>query len=155
MSTFCQELIKLLLQLAGALFIAWVTVRLALRRFKTERGWERQTSTLADLLVAIDEMDRLNDIWLDVETNERRHLSEERQREMTASYTKAMRDFEKGAAVAAVLLPTDIHAIVKQLRADLSASDFESFFDKLDADGAALQKARELLIDAGRKLQVR
>jgi hypothetical protein len=153
MSPFHQELIKSILQLLGALLIAWVTVRLALKRFKTERGWERQTSTLADLLVAIEEMDRLNDIWLAVETNERRQLSDERRRETSVSYAAAMRDFEKGAAVAAVLLPPEIYSIVKQLRTELKTGDYASMFERLDADGASLQKARELLIDAGRKLQ--
>lgn len=58
MSSFYQEIIKLALQLLAGLFVAWVTVWLALRRFKSERRWERQTSTLADLLIAIDQLDR-------------------------------------------------------------------------------------------------
>ena len=103
MSSSCQELIKLVLQVLGGLLVAWVTVRLALRRFKSERRWERQTSTLADLLIAIDQLDRLNDIWYQAEI-ERRELSEERSRAMSADNEKAMRDFEKSAAVAAVLV---------------------------------------------------
>ena len=151
MSSSCQELIKLVLQVLGGLLVAWVTVRLALRRFKSERRWERQTSTLADLLIAIDQLDRLNDIWYQAEI-ERRELSEERSRAMSADNEKAMRDFEKSAAVAAVLLPPDIFAIVQQLQTALS-SKVDSYFDRLDTDGAALQKAREALINAGRKLQ--
>jgi|SRR5580698_386360 hypothetical protein len=151
MTSFCQELIKLALQLLCGLFVAWVTVWLALRRFKSERRWERQTSTLAELLVAIDQLDRLNDLWLDAET-ERREISEERNREMAADNAKAMRDFEKSAAIAAVLLPPDIFTVVQQLRNDLR-SEVDSVFDRFDVDGAALQKARAMLIDAGRKLQ--
>jgi hypothetical protein len=153
MTSFCQELIKLALQLLAGLFVAWVTVQLALRRFKSERRWERQTSTLADLLIAIDQLEHLNDIWYEAEI-ERRELSEERQREMSADNAKAMRDLEKSAAVAAVLLPSDIFAIVQQLRTDLR-SKVDSYFDRLETDGAALQKAREILIKAGRKLQER
>jgi hypothetical protein len=75
LNLFLRELTEQILQLLGALLIAWVTVRLALKRFKSEKGWERQISTVADLLVVIGEMDRLNDIWLAVETGERRPFS--------------------------------------------------------------------------------
>jgi hypothetical protein len=98
-------------------------------------------------------MDRLNDVWLSVETNERRQLSEERQREMSASYATAKKAFEKSAAVAAVLLPPNIYAVVTQLQTELKSDSYGGFYERLDADGASLQKARELLIQAGRKLQ--
>lgn len=153
MSSFCQELIKLALQVFGALMVTWVTVRLALRRFKSERRWERQTSTLADLLIVIDELDRINEILLRAE---RTHLtlSEERQNKFSEDWGKAMRDFEKGAAVAAVLLPSDLFAIIKQLRSDLKApSPMGDFASKMESDAMALGRARQSLIDAGRKLQ--
>ena len=58
-NSVCWDLTKLILQLLGAVCIAWLTVWLALRRFKSDKGWERQISTLTDLLIAIDEMHRI------------------------------------------------------------------------------------------------
>jgi hypothetical protein len=75
-------------------------------------------------------------------------------REMLADNTKAMRDFERSPAIAAVVLPPDAFAVVQQLRTDLR-SEVETLFDRFDVDGAALQKAREMLIEAGRKLQAK
>lgn len=153
-NSVCWDLTKLILQLLGAVFIAWLTVRLALRRFKSEKGWERQISTLADLLIAIDEMHRLNDFWLDAEI-ERREVPEETQKELRTSHGNAMSNFEKGAAVAAVLLPPDIYGIVRQLHTALTTYEPDSRLDGLEADGSALQKARDQLIEAGRKLQAK
>ena len=154
MTSFCLELIKLILQLLGAVYIARLTVRWALERFKSEKSWERQISTVADLLVAIEEMHRINGIWLDAEI-EHGTLVEERDKELRTSYREAMRNFEKGTAMAAVLLPPDIYGIVKHLHTALTTLEHDSPFDEYDADGAALQNAREKLIEAGRKLQAK
>ena len=154
MSSFWQEIIKLVLQLFAGLVVAWVTVRLALRRFKSEKGWERQISTLADLLVAIEEMHKINEFCLNAEI-EGREIREERQKEFRTNYGNAMRDFEKGVAIAAVLLPPDIYGIVRQLHTALTTNEPDSLFEQLEADGSALQRAREALIEAGRKLQAK
>jgi hypothetical protein len=148
-NSVCWDLTKLILQLLGAVFIAWFTVQLALRRFKSEKGWERQTSTLADLLIAIDEMHRLNDIRLTAEEN-RAIVCLPHEYELPGIYGKALSDFEKGAALAAVLLPPNINAIVTQLRTALTTRKGENWYEVFDARGAALQKAREKLIEAGR-----
>jgi hypothetical protein len=61
------EMIKLAAQLGGAFLIAKYTVRLAVKRFKSEKEWERQTATLADMVVALGEMSRINDRWMNAE----------------------------------------------------------------------------------------
>jgi hypothetical protein len=148
------EVPKLVLQLLGAAFIAWLTVRLALRRFKSEKTWERQISTLADLLVAIEEMHRIAEFRLNAEI-EHREIREEQQNDLGTSYGNAMSDFEKGAAMAAVLLPPNIYGIVKQLHTTLATYEPDSLFDLYETKGFALEKAREQLIEAGRKLQAK
>lgn len=146
------DLAKLLVQFGGAIFIAWFAVWLALRRFKSEKGWERQTSTFADLLVAIDEMHSINDGWLTAEMVHR-EISAERQKEMNANYKRAFQTFEKSIAMAAILLPRDVYDIARQLHVSLTTYEADSRFDEFDTAGAALGKAQEQLIAAGRKLQ--
>lgn len=54
--SFWGEAAKLAAQLAGAYLIAKVTVAWALRRFKSEKLWERQLQAVADLISALVQM---------------------------------------------------------------------------------------------------
>ena len=47
------ELIKLLSSIPVAIVTAWVTVWLALRRFRSERWWERKVDSYTSLFVLI------------------------------------------------------------------------------------------------------
>jgi hypothetical protein len=79
-------------------------------------------------------------------------FTEDKQHEMSASWATAMRDFERTAALAAILLSPEIHSSVEQPHAELKMG-YGSFFEQLDGHGASLQKARNLLVEAGRRLQ--
>jgi hypothetical protein len=55
---FMLEPWKSLLTFAGAMAIAWVTVKLALGRYKNEKLWERQIGIYADLIESLTVIQR-------------------------------------------------------------------------------------------------
>lgn len=153
-SDFQREIFKLIIQFAGALFIAWLTVRWALGRFKTERTWERQTKALADVLVALREMEFINNAWLDEELHRRSYVDDEDQAPDPRSekHQAAHRQLREVAAIAAIVLPEEINAVIRQIETDLARDDHNTWQDQLDHDGAILKEARQQLLTLGRHI---
>jgi hypothetical protein len=98
------EVIKLIVQFVGALMLAWLTVEWALRRFKSEKMWERRTTALADVLTALRDMDRVNDEWLD-DYYKQQDVGPERDAKLSERLTTARKKFENVASIAMIILP--------------------------------------------------
>jgi hypothetical protein len=147
-SAFWVEIIKLLLQFGGALVVARLTVFWALRRYKSEKMWERETTALIDVLSAIDAIDELMDLWFDEEVR-RQEAPEDIQRQRRDTYAAERRKLRSVAAVGAVLLPRSAAEVVRTLLRELdrAAQEREGWTDRLQSDGLALATAREALVD--------
>lgn len=48
--SFCLEVLKLVLQCAGALLVTWLGVRFALDRYKREKMWEKHVNLYGDII---------------------------------------------------------------------------------------------------------
>lgn len=62
--TILYEVLKLVLQFGGALFIAWKAVGWALGRYKREKHWERKLQAFSEVLSALGTMNQILTQWI-------------------------------------------------------------------------------------------
>jgi uncharacterized protein YeeX (DUF496 family) len=158
-SQFWGEVAKLVAQLGGALVIAWLTVRWALRRYKSEKMWERESVAMFDVLGAIADMKDVNSAWLDqllrdqnveeiISTDPKAEA--ERDAALLSRWRDAKRRLDGVSAVASIVLSSMAEEALANLNAKLS-QPFEDYIDDLTSTDVALSTARATLIAIGRK----
>src|SRR5690348_2043032 len=122
----------MLMQLGGALIVAWVTVRWALRRYKSEKTWERRLAAYVEAAMAIGEMRTIVGRWFD-QAIEFRELSEELQSLQRERFQAAKRRLDESEAIALLLLPTETSTLLSSLRKNLDSSRrADSWHEHLD-----------------------
>ena len=145
------EASKLALQFLGAFAIARFTVVWALKRYKTEKAWERQLAAYVDLVTAMSEMLQVVGRWVDEEL-ERRNPAEEWSDRQRQRYQDAHRKLDEGIAVALLMLPRDTSDLLTKFRRDLERSrDNPNHFEVLDTEYGLLDRAVKAVVAEGRK----
>ena len=151
-----SDWVKLAFQLVGAICVslitAWLTVRWALNRFKSEKIWERRVSAYADVLSALGEMLVPVGAWIDAE-----HmgvvLSDETSNEFRERYQTALRKFESVSAMAEFLMGGEtakiLIGVVDQLQQ--SSRNADSFYESNEAAYGIISKAVKQLTELGRR----
>ena len=148
--TLYLELIKLSLQFIGALIVARLAVKWALRRFKSEKTWERRLAAYSDVIAAVGEMRLVTDEWFD-DSLVRRERPEEYDRERRQRYAGARRRLEEAAAMAELLLPKDTADTLGNLVKELySSSEAATYEEHLDNQGYTLKIAQRALVTQGK-----
>jgi len=146
------EAAKLLLQFAGALFIARRTVDWALGRYKSEKTWERRLGAYVDAVSSVAEMERLVGTWLE-RAYRRGDVSEEFRDIEGAEYRAARRKLDEGTSAARLLLHGTTSKILSELEDELqSARDATMWEEHLDMELGALRKAKNSLIANGQRV---
>ncbi len=125
------EVIKLIVQFAGALFIARLTVQWALGRFKSEKGWERQTTTFAEVISALREMERILDQLYQDEIHARNY-SEAYLDRLNKRHQQIRDRYQEASSLAAIVLPDDISDIIVKLEAALADGNYDSRFEAIE-----------------------
>jgi hypothetical protein len=144
------EAIKLALQFIGALLVARLAVKWALRRFKSEKTWERRLAAYSDVIAAVGEMRLVTDEWYD-DSLVRRERPEEYDRERRQRYANARRRLEEAAAMAELLLPRGTAETLGDLLKELySSSEVATYEERLDNQGYALKVAQRALVTQGK-----
>jgi hypothetical protein len=139
------EVIKLIVQFAGALIIARLTVQWALGRFKTEKSWERQTTAFAEILASLRETIRVLDKWIGEELGEV-EWSKDYKIKLEERWQKAEAQFRDAAALGMLILPDDVGAIVAQYESATIAGDYETLLDRMEADREKAETALRALV---------
>lgn len=147
------EAIKLALQFAGALFIAWRAVQWALGRYKAEKLWERRLAAYTELLTSLSRMNRVLGVWELEAMNVPQNLSDDEVREVRRRYDDARRDLEEAWGVAQLILPTEIAKLLASLSNDIDEArhNSSSWMQAIGEEWAILDKARRTILDIGRK----
>jgi hypothetical protein len=147
------EAAKLSLQFGGALFIAWRTVKWALKRYKDEKHWERKLGAYSDLTSALGTLLNVLAEWEDQDITDSGPvgITVEEQRQI---YWAARRQLEDAQSTAMLLLPPHVAELIKTLVMDLAredARDHEAFIYKIDGLWKLVQAARDAIVSLGRK----
>lgn len=113
------EIVKLLVQLVGALFVAKIAVRWALERFKSEKLWDRGLTSLADTISALREIERVYDIWVD-EHFSGDDFGADHNQMLNNRIHEAKKKFESASSVAILTLPRGLTTILIRIEKELA-----------------------------------
>jgi len=98
------EAVKLIAQLIGAAFVAWLTVTLALRRFKKEKSWERQIEAYLGIIRSLSDLRSVNVQELR-EMEMHADLSDDERAEQSRIYKEAQSKLNDYISIGAIVLP--------------------------------------------------
>lgn len=149
MTSIQFEFLKLLIQLTGALTIAWLAVRWALSRYKSEKKWERQLAAYADAVASISQMKRLVGQWHDEAISDFL-WSDETKEERKRLYRDSRRRLEEALASALLLLPRETTELLERLMLDIDTDTAQSMAEQLDNEWGFLDEALKKLTAQGR-----
>ena len=120
----------LLPALVVAAFTAWLTVRLALNRFYTERWWERKANTYSELLVALHDIVRHGDEFLR-SYREGDILVPEYKDRLAAKSQEGSSRLAREAALGSFVVSTKAADLLEQCRKELWGDDPNDSIDEM------------------------
>jgi hypothetical protein len=118
---------------------AWLT----LFKYQAQRRWERKEDAYKEVLEALHEMRRANDVLYDAELN-RWDIPEERQKILHGRWRNGQVIAYRYADIGSVILSPEAEKILANLRSELEQS-FDSYFEELDAHCHHLRIAMDAL----------
>ena len=140
-----------ILSLVGAVIGASLSYWLAIRRFRSERWWERKYQAYSDVLEALNDMRARLDTFYDAYIEKREVPKQEAQSLLTA-YRDGMRNIEKQRAIGGLVLGDKV---VDELRkfeqAMAKASGGGDQFEYLDGSLGAVNECISKVISLGRE----
>jgi len=130
---------------------SWITVQLSLKRFRSERWWERKVLAYEKIIGALHDSKAFADKHLEAEYNGRK-ISEEKDKELRARSKVAHEEIEKAIDIGSFLLSDEALSKLKQYQKDMEkASDTQMWFEYLEGDLAATSNCLKDLIQIAKK----
>ncbi|MBI3504039.1 MAG: hypothetical protein HY059_04300 [Proteobacteria bacterium] len=142
-----------------AVLAAYIAVPLALKRFKSERIWDKQLSTFSDIVESLSEMLRITGIRLDRHV-ERKDDDNERSKaylsDLSDRYKKAERKLEGASATARLLLGPEVEKAINRFekRMEQAAQAFD-LFECLDEEGDAIKDCLESILNLAKSAGIK
>ncbi len=119
-----------MLNLAGSLIVAVVTavvtVKLALRRLRSERWWERKANAYSSIIESLHVMKRAKVRWLE---NPDRTKDKERERELLQQYRKAQDEVNKAVDMSSFLLSGEAAEVLRQFKIEFENAEEDALVD--------------------------
>jgi hypothetical protein len=145
------ETIKLGMQFGGALLIARLAVSWALKRYKSEKAWERKLAAYVDAVTALSEMKLVVGRWID-ELEQRRSTSPDWDEIQYKRYQAARRRLDEGVATALLLLPAKTTKVLTGLTRSIdSCKQGQDQHLELENEYDVLNQALKQVIEFGRE----
>ena len=130
---------------------SWITVQLSLKRFRSERWWERKVLAYEKIIGALHDSKAFADKHLEAEYNGRK-ISEEQDKELRARSKVAHEEIEKDIDIGSFLLSDEALSRLKQYQKDMEkASDTQMWVEYLEGDLAATSNCLKDLIQIAKK----
>lgn len=132
-------LAKLLPSLLVAVLTAFITVRLSLKRFRSERWWERKADSYSRIVESIHQMKAwCEDQMESIETG--REISEEKEKELRIKFNKASDEIRRAVDIGSFFISSDSEKVLRDLKKELDKAKHEqSFYEYLDYKFASLK----------------
>jgi hypothetical protein len=123
-----------------ALLTSWVTVKLAIGRYQSEKWFERRIDAYTRVIESLHHMKQMTQRQLRAE-EEGIELDSESENELGAMYKRGLADLQRLTDMGALVFASDAIDVLDQLNKDLAAALNEhSWWEHLDAEAAAINK---------------
>ena len=140
-----QPFATLLASIPIALLTSWVTVRFALRRFQSEKWFERRVDAYTKVVESLHYMKHCTERQI-AAARRGYEMPKEIEEELVASYRKGLADLRRLTDMGALLFSAEAVAVLDTLNKELSeATDEQSWWENLDAESAAITKCLSAL----------
>jgi len=121
MSSFILDIIKALLIGAG---VSWITVRLALRRYYTQKWWERKAQAYSEIIGSLAKMRICFDKWADEELRYKEIRAEARKK-VNEEYASAKRVIDNTVAVGSFIVSEKAAEVLESFLKELQKEDIQ------------------------------
>ena len=118
--------------LVVALLSAWVTVQLALRRFRTEKWWERQADAYDRVINALHEMKGFWQRQLDAAARDR-DLSEDEEELLSQQYSKAKHEIDRAVDLGSYVLGNEARGRLERYQQEMKLARHDHWVESLIA----------------------
>ena len=136
-----QPVINIVAGIPVALLVAWVSVKLALRRFRSEKWFEKRVDAYTEVIGALHQMKHCTERQLRA-TRQGIDIPEEVEEELVSAYRKGLSELRRLTDMGALLFSSEAVTILDTLNNELKvATEEQAWWDHLDAEGAAISKA--------------
>ena len=144
-----------ILAIIAAIVIAaissWITVNLSLRRYHSERWWDRKADAYMAVIEALHHSKAYSDENLNAEMR-KREISKERDKELRTRTRKANDEIQKAMDMGSFLLSEEAMERLKRYKKEESrASEEHTWFEYLDADLAATASCLKDMVEIARR----
>ncbi len=146
-----EHLLRIAIAVTVAIVSAWVTVRLSLRRFRSERWWELKVQTYQNVIEALHNSKLFVDKHLEA-GYDFRELSEERDKELRHKSKIGHDELDKIMDIGALMLSETATLRLQQYRKDAKeAGNQPDWVGYLEADYSALDSCLKDFISIAKK----
>lgn len=130
---------------------AWITVQLSLKRFRSERWWDRKVEAYERIIEALHHSKAFSDAHLNAKY-EGRKLPEEYDKDLRVRSSQAHVEIEKATDIGAFLLSDEAHERLKKYREEAKeASKTPHWEEYLEGDLMATESCLADLIKIAKK----
>jgi hypothetical protein len=134
-----------------AVLTAALTAKWAVRRFQSERWWERKAGAYSDIARSLFLMKRYCDEYIDSKESGSTRTDEYEQ-ELTKDWQQGNRAIAEATALGTFLVSPDAAAVLEELRRENGrAAAEDDFYERASVESAALQRAIAALTSAARR----
>ena len=135
-----QPVVNLLVGLSVALLTSWLTVKFALRRFQSEKWFERRIDAYTKVIEALHFMKQCTERQFRAALHGT-DIPKEIEDELEGSYRKGLSELRRLTDMGALLFSPTAVEILDTLNAELLvATEEQTWWEHLDAEGAAISK---------------
>ncbi len=125
-----------------AIVTAYLTVRLSLKRFRTERWWERKAETYSNILESLHLMKQYYDALIAAELNYQ-EISDERGKEIWGRWKGGIEEIARVTDIGSFIVSDEAVRRLEQLQGDLDLDGpdaTKSFYEFLEDQFEKIQK---------------
>ena len=133
--------VSFVLSLPASYFVAAVTVRMALRRYQSEKWFERRLDAYTQVIEALHKMKRCTGHRMEAEMKDE-PIAGESEKLLLAEYASGLRELERLTDIGALVFSTDMVGLLDKLLVDLNkAYDEPTLFHYLNEQTGALSES--------------
>lgn len=145
---FWGEVAKMAAQFAGATLIAWLAVRWALGRYKTEKAWDRRATEIFGILDTLTDLEDLVGDWLEEEIQNAKPADDGGRGR--ARFEAARARIRQAAAISRVVLPERFEKLFQELSNSLDYSPEDDYAAAYQLELSAIRKVRDEIATYGK-----
>ena len=147
-----QIIISVVSSLLVAVITAFVTVKLSLRRFYTERWWEKKAEVYSRIIEALHRYKKYYEEKLKIEMKYPRSDNDELEKKLSKQWAESKAEIEKAVDLGAFIVSEEVESILtKFLNRKIGDPNYDPLFEIIETDLGKVKKCLSEVKAAAKK----